>query len=553
MKYFSKTMTLNSRIALFGILLLASLFRFYNLNWDSGHFFHPDERNIANAVSQLVLFTQLDPHFYAYGGFLIYLYKITADMLSFIFQTPLFATDWAYINLIGRYYSALFSTMTILPLFFLGRKVFTPNVAFLACLFYAFTVSSIQTAHFSITENFLTLSLITLTYFSVKLYENPTKKLYLLIGILLGITIATKTTGLSFALLPGIATFLLLVKKKITFRNAFIGLAGTGLITGLVFTLFSPFTFLNWEKFIESMQFENSVVLGTNPVPYTLQFTHTPAYFFQLKNLFWQLGPVALVAYLGFIFFLYQMGKTKKPVFLLFLSFPLLYFLYVGSWHTKFIRYMVPLLPFLLLWASALLVVIAKRYRILGTALLIISLTSSLLWALAFSSIYTREQTRITASEWIYRHIPKGSIIYGEHWDEGLPIPLSSGSPLEYHVDQLTIYDPDTDAKLAYYAEKLANADYLTITTRRLYGTLLYLPDKYPLTQRYYELLFSGKLGYQKVAEFSSYPTLLGVTINDDTSEETFQVYDHPKPMIFQNVEKLSEEEIAVLLSQPQQ
>ena len=73
---------------------------------------------------------------------------------------------------------------------------------------------------------------------------------------------------------------------------------------------------------------------------------------------------------------------------------------------------------------------------------------------------------------------------------------------------------------------------------------LVNLSELYPLTSRYYRRLFAGRLGYEKVGEFSSYPSLFGVTINDDSSEETFQVYEHPKVIIFKNQGRLTQEEI---------
>lgn len=536
MRLLSKHLSTKTRLFLFGIMLLAALFRFYNLNWDSSHFFHPDERNIDNAVAAIDFFTQMDPKFYAYGGFLIYLYKATVDFVSFVLQSPSFAKDWSMINLVGRYYSAFFSTITIIPLFLLTKKLFREKTAFLTCLFYALTVSSIQTAHFSITENLLTLLLVLLSYLALLYYERPSYKLLIVQGVFLGIAIATKTTGISFGLLPAVAFLLLLWHHKQSFPK----LLSSGIVLLVValavFTLFSPYTFLNWDKFIESMRYENSVAVGTNPVVYTLQFSHTLPYLFQLRNLFWQLGPLMLFALIGVVFFVGTLIRKPKPLLIIFFSFPLLYFLYVGSWYTKFVRYMVPLIPFFLICAAFFLSWFEEKKQTAGMILIGIVYVVTLGWAVAFMSIYTHEQTRISASEWIYSHVPKGSMILTEHWDEGLPVPLDDGSPDLYRGIVLTIYDPDSQQKIDYYANYLSQADYLSITTRRLYGTLIHLPEKYPLTSKYYQLLFSGKLGYEKVAEFSSYPTLFGVTINDDSSEETFQVYDHPKPMIFKNV-----------------
>ena len=45
----------------------------------------------------------------------------------------------------------------------------------------------------------------------------------------------------------------------------------------------------------------------------------------------------------------------------------------------------------------------------------------------------------------------------------------------------------------------------------------------------YYEKLFSGELGFSKVAEFSSGQ-------NDEAAEETFTVFDHPVIRIFKKV-----------------
>lgn len=229
---------------------------------------------------------------------------------------------------------------------------------------------------------------------------------------------------------------------------------------------------------------------------------------------------------------------------LVFISFPLIYFFYIGGWHTKFIRYMTPTIPFLIISASYFLHKVKTKFNILGNILIIVSVISTIIWAFAFFTIYTKEQTRISASIWIYKNIPLNSKILQEHWDDGLPIPLTNFNPSIYSIKQLTIYEPDNYSKVVYYSQELSKADYIVINSRRLYGTLINLPKKYPVTSKYYDLLFKGQLGYIKVAEFSSYPNFFGFEINDDLSEETFQVYDHPKVMIFRNQDRLNQRQL---------
>lgn len=542
------------------LLVIGVFLRFYNLNWDSGHFFHPDERNIANAVSRIIFFDDLNPQFFAYGGFSIYLYKAAGDLLTFLTNDTPWTSDWAYINMLGRFFSALFSTLTIIPLYFLAKKVFNKQTAAIATIIYTFTVASIQTAHFDTTESILSLLIVSLALFSVNFLEKPNIKNSLGAALVLGLAGASKTTAFSYIIFPAISFFLVLIKYGNRSKLTLYGLAFLAL-AGITFTLFSPYTFISWDKFMESMRYESGVATGSLPVPYTLQFTHTLPYLFQLKNFFWQIGPTALFIVPGFLWLLWEAIYKKEGKYVLLLSFPLIYFAYAGAWHTKFIRYMMPVIPFFIIFASYflsrfsqtiyhtahhphqlpafiiyILRVISSTWKV--TVVLLLGLT--ILWSLAFFSIYTREQTRITASQWIYDNIPAGSVIYGEHWDDGLPVPLPNLNPSQYQGEALTIYEPDNEDKLSYYIQKLSQGDYIILSSRRLYGTLINLPDKYPLTSKYYQLLFSGHLGYEKVAEFTSYPSLFGLEVNDDASEETFQVYDHPKVIIFKNIRQLN-------------
>jgi 4-amino-4-deoxy-L-arabinose transferase-like glycosyltransferase len=535
----------NIKLWLIILTLVGAFLRFYNINWDKGLTFHPDERNIDAAVSRISFFDQLNPEFFAYGGLPIYLYRAVGEIVYFITKDHSWLHSWGKINIIGRSFSALFSTLSIPAAYFLAKKLFNKRVAILSAFFTTFTVAFIQTAHYGITESFLAFMAILISSTALSTLSSPTAKNYLKNGVLLSFATAAKTSGISFLVYP-LTAHLLTMSKSIT--SSFLlreikrarYLIFFLLVALAVFLILSPFTILSWDKFMESMHYESGVVAGNLQVPYTLQFTNTVPYLFQIKNLFWQLGPFALFSLVGFVFLFFN-KKIDKKKRILFLSFPLVYFIYVGSWHTKFIRYMVPILPFFVLFASYLLIYIKRKFNIIGTFLIIIICLLTVSWAMAFFTIYTREQTRIEASKWIYKNIPKGSTILSEHWDDGLPVnlPEQIGSPSLYNIEQLTIYEPDDFYKIDYYANKLSNADYIIINSRRLYGTLINLKEKYPITSLYYEKLFDGSIGFYKVAQFTSYPQIFGFQIVDDKSEETFQVYDHPKVLIFKNTQRL--------------
>lgn len=536
----------NSHIfILTAIILCGGLLRFYNLNWDNYQIFHPDERNLANATTKIVFFKSLNPEFFAYGGLPVYLYRASGDFLVLMSDNKEWIYDWGHINLIGRSYSALFSTLTIFFVYFLSRRFLNKVFSLISAFIFSFTVSSIQIAHFATTESFLILILIILSYCSLLFYEKPNFKKAILLGFLLGIGTAAKITAISFVIIPLLSFFLIFYKhKNKALLSNFSNLIFYLLSTIFFFVLFSPYTFLSWNKFMESMRYESGVVSGKLVVPYTHQFDKAIPYIFEITNLFWQMGFIFIFSILGFLFCVYFLLKKKKIELLFLLVFPFLYFLYVGSWHTKFIRYTSLLLPFFAIYASFAFWVIFRKSKIFGTFLIIIFFITTFLWAISYLSIYIEPQTRLNASLWMYKNIPPGSKILTEHWDDGLPIRIEGHNQNQFMIEQLTIYDNELGNKKKYYADKLSKADNIILTTRRLYGTLRYLPETFPVTSRYYDKLFGGDLGYKKVAEFSSYPSLLGLEINDDKSEESFQVYDHPTVIVFKNLKKLSEEKI---------
>ena len=73
----------------------------------------------------------------------------------------------------------------------------------------------------------------------------------------------------------------------------------------------------------------------------------------------------------------------------------------------------------------------------------------------------------------------------------------------------------------------------ITMPTERLSKSIPRLPARYPLTIRYYQLLFNGQLGFHLAAQFENHPNLFGITLNDSGADESYWVFDHPTARIF--------------------
>ena len=108
-------------------------------------------------------------------------------------------------------------------------------------------------------------------------------------------------------------------------------------------------------------------------------------------------------------------------------------------------------------------------------------------------------------------------------------------------------YEEDTAEKFAILQQKLREADYVAYSSKRIYDSVDELPQRYPMTNLYYQAMRDGRLGFELAAEFTSPPQLLGLTFEDRSADESWSLYDHPQVSIFRKVRDLSDAEFAAL------
>ncbi|MGB8982134.1 MAG: glycosyltransferase family 39 protein, partial [Anaerolineales bacterium] len=167
----------------------------------------------------------------------------------------------------------------------------------------------------------------------------------------------------------------------------------------------------------------------------------------------------------------------------------------------------------------------------------------------------------------------KGATLANEtDFDYPLPINVDGYNAFGglYRGDlNLQVYWDDNVDKLNRFITTLNDTDYLLIPTNHQYGQITRLPERYPLTTLYYRELigcpeekeiiwcyrvakpgmFEGRLGYDLVSVFETYPQLGPIVINDQAAEEAFTFYDHPKVLIFEKNENFDISEVQSILS----
>ncbi len=278
----------------------------------------------------------------------------------------------------------------------------------------------------------------------------------------------------------------------------------------------------------------------------------------------WGMGPAfGITAWLGVGFAAVYAYRRREGVWLIPLAWVLGYFGFMGAQFSLYMRYFLPLYPTLAVlaallltqtwkWASSesmlsALVRWAPRADVLrpaaGVALRIgvaAVVAMTLLWGLAFYNIYRSPVTRVSASKWIYDNVPAGSVIGHEEWDDTVPYSVAGVDQVQYGDVTFHNFAPDTPDHVQELLSDIDQVDYIALASRRASGTVTRVPAFWPVTSRYYAALEDGSLGFKKVAEFNSYPSVLGLTFKDTGAEESWSVYDHPQVTIYEKTDAYS-------------
>ena len=631
------------------ILAVALGLRLYGIDWDQGHGYHPDERSIYMRTDCMYrvlteapgyangdcvrnnpemeaglpgrgTFLDADkspfnPHWFPLGSILIYLLL----GVRFLLEPFTDLDSLLKISYVGRSIMALADVGTVFLVYLLGKRIYDRRVGLLAAALVTLAVVHIQNAHFYRPEPLLILLLAASFWFMLQMMERRRLRDSALLGLFVGLTFATKVSVLPLALPLILAYGFRLLSTsgggwRMPPEREAARVLGNGLLAGLVavavFFFTTPYAILDVAEFVDDVTYQATNVARTaGKVPFTVQYIGTTPFLYELKQTsFWALGlPLGIVAWGGLLFAIVRFGRalvdralnaTSKFQVpsgeLLLLAWVVPNIILLSVFETKFLRYIFPVIPFLVLMGSGMLFWMIDRARALpplaaqpgedsasvrgflfryaprvtiGVTVFVVAATA--LYALAFERIYTRPHTAIQASRWINENVPKNStIISDNHWDEPIR------DIYDYRVQQIPIYRHDTPEKMNTIAEYLSQGDYLVFYSNRTYGSVARLPERYPISSRYYRMLFSGGLGYRPERAFTSYPEVLGVAFVDDTfgragipepealkgnspplalnlgyADENVMDYDHPKVLLFRNVEGLSQTRIYDLLT----
>lgn len=516
----------------FLILTLGTVLRFYNLQWGAPFYFHPDERNIASSVTQLRFPTQMNPHFFAYGSFPIYVIYALSTIFTF-FKTGFFSSFVSFETaiLMSRFLSAVFSMGCVIILYNTASFFMSRNWCLIGAFFATTSVGFIQFAHFGTFEMWITFFVSLLFFVCLQQTKRYTKLLLFLSAVLFGLLVSIKISCLVYIGLP--LTTILLNDTKIGTKlgDIFIFL----LISLFVFICLSPYVLFDTQSFLDSMTYESSVAIGSLPVFYTGEFFGSVPVLFQFKKIYpFILNPLLTILFvITLISFIIEIVRRKKTYTTLLLLFFFVTFFSQAPLFTKWTRYMIPTLPSIYLITTYMLYKM-KQDKYKNILVMLICLFCLLFSFSYVSTVFATPDTRIQASDWLRKsRTSPQAMIAADAYDLGI-LPFNN---ISSNISLINFYDLDNTSveEANKIIAMISSYDYIVMPSQRIIGTRMASNKQFPRGNKFYTLLTQEKAGFHLVytSACNSLCKLTYLNYPESSFEQTANIFDRPTVTIF--------------------
>ena len=397
------------------ICVVALGLRLVGLRYGLPAVYNPDEVAI---MSRALAFAKgdLNPHNFLYPTFYFYvlfawegltaLWSVVTGAAASLsaFQQEFFV-DPTRVFVAGRLLTALCGTATVAATFVLGRRVAGPVAGLTAAIFLAIAPLHVRDSHYVKHDVPVTL-LIVLAYLAyVRLWhrepgDRPTFSAVVTAAVFTGAAFATHyyTIFLALPLAWSVA------RHARDQSDAIRRIVAAGLIAAAVFLVLSPYVVLEpataWRDIRANQQIVVERAAGT------LGYAQTAL---RYGVLIWRdtvSWPVIVIAATGLL----VLGATRTGMTALLLAFPIPFFVFIAGTFPA-TRYLIPLVPFLAVFAGVAVSWIAQRQPVAAIALACVACVMPLRDSLRTDLFIRQADTRTLAEAYIEATVPDGRTI----------------------------------------------------------------------------------------------------------------------------------------------
>jgi len=400
-------MSKNSKILLASILALAFLMRVLGLSYALPQEFISDEFLMVAGSLKMLEAKTLRPYFgdifyhqplsayISLGGIGTYLgwEMLTGKFTSLKAMADYYASDHAAnareLLVVTRFLAVLFGVAMVYLMYLIGRDLFGSRVGLISAFFAVSELLLVETNHTGRVWSFLVFFIALSFLASVWVLRRGSFKDYIFSAVASSLSLAT--------LLPGVLSFFSSLIPNFSLK-------GKKIWTAFLILFFAVFAsvYLNPRGLgVIFLRFGEHSSIGASRVDWLHKFIDP---FITLFNFM----PVYFLLFFAALFILY---KTDFKKFLLLVSFPMAYYLFIGPLfaYGNVERALTPFAPYIIIGAAFIVDRFFDRIRSksLFPALILVLAFYSIFFSVLFDIKISRPDTRIEAIEWMKKNIPE--------------------------------------------------------------------------------------------------------------------------------------------------
>lgn len=316
---------------------------------------------------------------------------------------------------VGRFTFILFGSLSIYLIYLIVKKcygIYTGVIsAFLLSILPSHVFNSIYIRPDILMMFFGLLSM----YFSLEIIETSKFKYYILSSIFVGLSCATKYSGVVFGIFPIIAHFL----SKENIRKKFIDykLYLIPLFILVVFLLSSPYLIFDFNRTQDSFLYhiKSNISLAKNPMNFDQYILYGKSITSYIRYYLRYAVDDSVILYCIFGFIMMFINIFKNNYDLYFIIVGLFVLFVISNTKTQAVWYTFPFVPFCIIYTIRGIEILYVQknflFKMISLLLTIFLLSYTFIYTISYWKLYTQKNVREEASEWILANIPQGSKI----------------------------------------------------------------------------------------------------------------------------------------------
>lgn len=422
-----------SRVRLILCVILAAAFgtRVWGLAFGLPHVLaRPDELFIFG-IAMRILGGDPNPRMFDYPS--VYLYFVSGLFAIYYFLGLLagrfgghaafadaFRDAWEPFFLLARTATALFGTISVAVVHLIAAPIFGATAGLLSAFFLAFAFLHVRDSHYATTDVPLTVFVLCAVLAALRVHRTRAAREAWLAGAAAGLATGIKYNAapvvVVLALVEALHAWRLRGEWRRVLRETHIW--RMAIATIVVFLATSPYLVLdapNAMRQLESLAAQASYGMTPPEMLGNGWQYHVP---FSLR---YGMGlPLLASGLAGMVWIL-----ARRPIEgVILAAFPVAYYIASGAGYNVFVRYMVPVVPFLCIFAGALIADVARmlaarsspgsgRAQAWIAAVLGLIVAAPTAWStIQFDRLMATTDSRVIAAEWIHESVPAGSAIF---------------------------------------------------------------------------------------------------------------------------------------------